>query len=78
MNDMTPIAIRLTPERAKTLLEAAGADAVHVKINGKRSMWAFFTYFEQGFVWILRYGAFERNFAKDVEREFRAANERVI
>ena len=76
MNDMSPIAIRLTSDRAKTILEAAGATEVHIKAKHPR-MWAFFTYWGKGWVWVLRDRAFERNFAQDVERELKAANERA-
>lgn len=77
MTDMSPIAIKLTPDRAKSMLEAAGASEVYVKVKPMGKMWAFFTYWGKGFVLGIRSGAFERNFARDVEREFRTANERA-
>jgi hypothetical protein len=69
MNDMTPITVRLTPDRAKALLEEAGADNVHVKARTSGKMWAFFSYLGEGCVWGLRVGALERNFARDVATE---------
>ena len=77
MTDMTPIAIKLTADRAKTMLESAGASEVTVKVKPMGKMWAFFTYWGKGCVWGIRSGAFERNFARDVERELRTANERA-
>lgn len=69
MNDMTPLAVRLTPDRAKALLEEAGADNVHVKARTSGKMWAFFSYLGENIVWSLRIGAIERNFARDVATE---------
>jgi hypothetical protein len=71
MNDMTPLglAVRLTPDRAKALLEEAGADNVYVKARTSGKMWAFFSYLNENCVWSLRVGALERNFARDVATE---------
>ena len=85
MTDMTPIAVRLTTERVKTMLEAAGAQNVSVKDVPRRpglireaGMWAFFSYFGKRFVWGIRAGAYERNFARDVATELGAANSRPL
>jgi 4-diphosphocytidyl-2C-methyl-D-erythritol kinase len=71
MNDMTPFAVRLTPDRAKTMLEEAGAKNVCVVGRGKM----FFAFFETGRrhqAWVIRGDAWVRNFANDVMRELRA------
>ena len=78
MTDMTPIASRLTPERARTLLEAAGAEKVSIKVRTLGSMWAFFSYFGERRVWGIRANAFERNFARDVANTLKTANQQPL
>jgi hypothetical protein len=75
MNDMTPFAVRLTPDRAKTMLEEAGAKNVCVvgRVVGNGRM--FLAFFETGRkrqAWVIRGDAWVRNFANDVMRELRA------
>lgn len=83
MTDMTPITVRLTADRAKTLLEAAGARSVTIRerragqFRPEAGMWAFFTYWDRACVWGIRAGAWEWNFLKDVQREFKTANDRA-
>lgn len=75
MNDMTPIQVAtLTPDRAKSLLERAGARHVTIKARKSGKLWAFFSYLGQGWVWGLRMGALEQNFARDVEAELKKSH----
>lgn len=71
MNDMTPLAVRLTAEHAKELLEGAGARNVSVVGRGMRLL----AFFESGKprkrqAWIIRGDGWVRNFEQDVAREF--------
>lgn len=60
----------LTAERARDLLEAAGARRVSIMERAKSGrLWAFFSYLGVARVWGLRTGAMEANFARDVARE---------
>jgi hypothetical protein len=68
MNDMSPLAVRLTAEHAKALLEEAGAKKVCVVGRGYR-MLAFFETDRKRQAWIIRGDAWARNFALDVARE---------
>lgn len=77
MNDMSHFNVRLTPERVKFLLETAGARNVSMRVRTSGKMFVYFTYLGKGFVWSLRFGALEWNFAFNVEREFKSANERA-
>jgi hypothetical protein len=68
MNDMTPLAVRLTADHAKSLLEEAGARNVCVVGRGFK----FLAFFEKGKrreAWIIRGDAWVKNFADDVARE---------
>jgi hypothetical protein len=69
MNDMSPIAVRLTAEHAKTMLEEAGAQNVAVIGRGMRLL-AFFETGRKRQAWIIRGDGWVRNFAQDVAREF--------
>lgn len=69
MNDMTPVAVRLTADHAKTMLEEAGARNVAVVGKGLRLL-AFFETGRKRQAWIIRGDAWVRNFASDVAREF--------
>lgn len=68
MNDMTPLSVRLTAEDAKTMLEEAGAQKVHVVGRGIRLL-AFFEKDRKRRAWIIRGDAWLRNFEQDVARE---------
>jgi hypothetical protein len=68
MNDMTPVTVRLTADRAKTMLEEAGARNVHVVGRGYR-MLAFFETGRKRQAWIIRGNGWVHNFANDVARE---------
>lgn len=68
MNDMTPVAVRLTAELAKTMLEGAGARNVSVVGRGMR-MLAFFEVQRKRHAWIIRGDGWLRNFQQDVARE---------
>ena len=70
MNDMTPIAVRLTAEHAKALLEDAGATKVSVVGKGLR-MLAFFEFRKRREAWVIRGNGWLRNFENDVARELR-------
>ena len=71
MNDMTPFTVRLTADRAKTMLEEAGAQNVHVVGRGYR-MLAFFETGRTRQAWIIRSNGWVHNFANDVARELLA------
>jgi hypothetical protein len=71
MNDMTPLAVRLTAEHAKTMLEEAGAKNVSVVGRGIR-MLAFFEARHKRQAWIIRGNAWVSNFAMDIVRELKA------
>ena len=71
MNDMTPFTVRLTADRAKTMLEEAGAQNVHVVGRGYR-MLAFFETGRKRQAWILRGNGRVDNFAYDLARELLA------
>lgn len=68
MNDMTPFAVRLTADRARVMLEEAGAKNVYVVGRGYR-MLAFFETGKKRQAWILRGNGWAHNFANDVARE---------
>ena len=70
MTDMTPLAVRLTAEHAKAMLEDAGATNVAVIGRGVR-MLAFFEFRKKREAWVIRGNAWVRNFANDVARELR-------
>lgn len=70
MNDMTPLAVRLTAEHAARMLEDAGAQEVCVVGRGMR-MLAFFKTGRKRQAWVIRGDAWVGNFAKDVAREFK-------
>lgn len=69
MNDMTPLAVRLTAEHAKSMLEDAGAQNVHVVGRGIKLL-AFFETDRKRQAWVIRGNGWVRNFAQDVAREF--------
>lgn len=71
MNDMTPLAVRLTAEQAKAMLEDAGATKVTVIGRGLRLL-AFFEIGRKREAWVIRSNGWVRNFAQDVARELRA------
>ena len=71
MNDMTPIALRLTADRAKAMLEDAGATNVAVIGRGIRLL-AFFEKRSKRQAWVIRGDAWVRNFANDIIRELKA------
>jgi hypothetical protein len=71
MNDMTPVPVRLTAERAKTMLEMAGARKVSV-IGRGRMMLAIFQNGRKPEAWIIRSDGWTHNFANDVARELKA------
>lgn len=71
MNDMTPFAVRLTADHARTMLEEAGARNVSVVGRGMKFL-AFFETGRKRQAWIIRGDAWVRNFANDVARELRA------
>lgn len=71
MNDMTPLAVRLTADHAKFMLEEAGARNVSVVGRGIR-MLAFFEKGRKRQAWVIRGDAWVVNFANDLAREFRA------
>jgi ribosomal protein S11 len=71
MNDMTPFTVRLTADRAKTMLEEAGAQNVHVVGRGYR-MLAFFETGRKRQAWILRGNGRVDVFAYDLARELLA------
>jgi hypothetical protein len=71
MNDMTPFAVRLTADHARTMLEEAGARNVCVVGRGMRFL-AFFEARRKRHAWIIRGDAWVRNFADDVARELRS------
>lgn len=71
MNDMTPFAARLTAERAKAMLEEAGASKVAVVGRG-RMLAVFFEAQQKRRVWLIRGDAFVHNFQDDVRRELLA------
>ena len=69
MNDMTPLAVRLTAEHAKALLEDAGATKVSVIGKGMKLL-AFFEFRRKREAWIIRGNGWLPNFKSDVAREF--------
>jgi hypothetical protein len=76
MNDLSPARydvprfdIVLTPERAKEILEQAGAVNVHIKARTSGKMWAYLAHEGKNLIFGLRLGAYERNFIRDVSRE---------
>jgi hypothetical protein len=69
MNDMTPFAVRLTADHARTMLEDAGARNVAVIGKGLRFL-AFFEARQKRQAWVIRGDAWVKNFAQDVAREF--------
>lgn len=71
MNDMTPFAVRLTAEHARTMLEEAGAKNVCVVGRGMKLL-AFFETGRRRQAWVIRGNAWVQNFANDVAREFSA------
>lgn len=71
MNDMTPLAVRLTADHAKTMLEEAGAQNVVVVGRGLKLL-AFFEARRKRQAWVIRGNAWVHNFAMDVIRELKA------
>ncbi len=71
MNDMTPFAVRLTAEHARSMLEEAGAQKVCVIGKGLRLL-AFFETGRKRQAWIIRGDAWVKNFANDIARELKA------
>ncbi len=69
MNDMTPLAIRLTAKRAEEILEKAGAKNVSVVGRG-RMMLAIFQVGRKAEAWIVRADGWVANFERDVHKEF--------
>jgi hypothetical protein len=67
-------AVPLNEYRAKEIMLAAGAEKVSVKARTSGKMWVYFSRWGKNFVWGLRVGALERNFAREVAREFAVIN----
>ena len=72
MNDMTPfLGTSLTPDRAKSLLEQAGARHVTIKARKSGTLWAFFSHLGLGHAWSLSKGAADQAFARAIADELK-------
>ena len=71
MNDMTPFTARLTADRAKTMLEEAGAQNVRVvnKVTGRgRVTLAFFVAGRKQRAWVVHGWIETRTFQQEIDR----------